>query len=203
MRWLLALVAAAWPIAASGPRIFFSKSFPGSQPDYYQVTLAKDGSVEYAEAKDDDDPLRFRLSERDANEIFGLAAKVDYFQHALESPRKVANLGAKTFRYEDGERKSEVKFNFSEDLSAQALLDWFERMSQAARDRIDLERTAKYDKLGVDQAVAQLGSDIDRKRVAGLDQFLPILDRIANSEAYMHTARQQSAVIAEAIRKGQ
>ena len=203
MRWLLTLVAAATLGAASGPSIFYSKSFPGSTPAYYQVTLAKDGSVEYAEAKDDNDQLRFRLSERDTNEIFDLAAKLNYFQSFIESPRKVANMGAKTFRYEDGDRKSEFTFNFSEDLSAQALLDWFERLAQAARDRMDLERTAKYDKLGVSEAVAQLGSDIDHKRVAALDQFLPILDRIAAGESYMHTARQRAAEIAEAIRKVQ
>ena len=110
-------------------------------------------------------------------------------------------MGDKTFRYENGAEKNEVKFNYSEDLSAQALLDWFERMAESAEHRIDLERAAKYDQLGVDKAAAaSCESAMERKRLVGLDQFLPMLDRIANNESYMHTARAQAAEIAEAIR---
>jgi len=33
-----------------------------------------------------------------------------------------------------------------------------------------------------------------------VEQYLPMLDRIANNEGYMHTARARAAEIAEAIR---
>jgi hypothetical protein len=33
-----------------------------------------------------------------------------------------------------------------------------------------------------------------------MDQYLPILDRIAKNESYMHAARERAAEIAEAIR---
>jgi len=51
-------------------------------------------------------------------------------------------MGTKTFRFVDGDQKSEAKFNFSEDLNAQHLQDWFERMAESAQHRIDLERAA-------------------------------------------------------------
>jgi hypothetical protein len=200
MKWLLALAAASLS-AASGPSIFFSKSFPAAAPAYCQVVLHKDGGGEYAEAPDEDDPLRFHLSEADAAAVFDLAAKLDYFQRALESPRKVAFMGTKTLRYDDGQQKHEVRFNYSEDPTAQALLNWFERMAEAARDRMELERTAQFDKLGVYQALVTLETDMNQKRVAALDQFLPILDKIASNDAYMHAARQRAAEAAEAIRK--
>jgi hypothetical protein len=41
---------------------------------------------------------------------------------------------------------------------------------------------------------------MERKRVVGLDQYLPMLDRIANNESYMHTARARAAELAEMIR---
>ena len=66
-------------------------------------------------------------------------------------------MGTKTFRYENGDQKTEVKFNYSEDLTAQALLDWFERMAESAEHRIDLERAAKYDQLGVVKALHAAG----------------------------------------------
>ena len=69
---------------------------------------------------DDDQPLKFQLAESDANEIFGLADKLGRFNHPLEAPVKVAFMGMKTFRFENGAEKNEVKFNFSEDPDAQA-----------------------------------------------------------------------------------
>jgi hypothetical protein len=202
MKWatLLLLAGAVW--AGDDPRLTYSKSFPGSAPPFMMVTLEKSGDAEYREAPDDDQPLKFKLTEADTQAVFGLAEKLDYFKHPLESPLKVAFMGTKTFRYESGATKSEVKFNFSEDPSAQALQDWFERMCESAQYRIELERTAKYDRLGVVHALGLLGSAMDRKRLVALEQYLPTLDRISNNENYMHTARAQAAEIAEAIRAG-
>jgi hypothetical protein len=200
MKWSLILLFANVLFAGGGPRLFYSRSFPGSVPAYFQVTLEQNGEAEYREAPDEDNPLQFHLTEAEANEVFGLAEKLDYFKHPLESPAKVAFMGMKTFRYENGAQKSEVKFNFSEDPQARELVDWFERMGESAEHRIELERTAKYDRLGVLKALLLLESAMDRKRLVGMDQYLPMLERIAKNESYMHTARARAAEIAEAIR---
>jgi hypothetical protein len=200
MKCLAGLLCAAAVFAADSPRIFFSKTFPGSMPAYEQVTLDRAGNAEYREAADDDQPLKFRLTADEAKAVFELADKLDRFKHPLESPLKVAFMGTKVFRWEGETPRSEVKFNFSEDPSAQALLDWFERMAESAQERIDLERAAKYDRLGVDKALRNLLVAMDRKRLVGTDQYLPMLDRIANNESYMHTARTKAAEMAEAIR---
>jgi hypothetical protein len=186
--------------AADTGRLVFIKTFPGSMPAYAQVTLEPGGDAEYREAEDDDLPLKFKLSGTDVQQVFDLAQKLDYFKRPLESPLKVAFMGMKTFRYQNGEQKSEAKFNYSEDLNAQALLDWFERMSESAQHRINLERSAKYDKLGVVKSLSLLAAAMERKRLVGLEQYLPILDRIVKNETYMHTARVRAAEIAEAIR---
>jgi len=200
MKWSLILLFANVLFAGDGPRLFYSKSFPGSAPPYFQVTLEQNGDAEYREAPDEDNPLKFHLAEADTREVLGLAEKLDYFKHPLESTLKVAFMGMKTFRYENGDGKSEVKFNFSEDPAARELVDWFERMAESALHRIELERTAKYDRLGVLKALLLLESAMDRKRLVGLDQYLPMLERIAKNESYMHTARARASEIAEAIR---
>jgi hypothetical protein len=200
MKWTLILLFADVLFAGDGPHLFYSRSFPGSVPAYFQVTLEQNGDAEYREAPDEDNPLKFQLTDAETREVFGLAEKLDYFKHPLESPLKVAFMGMKTFRYENGAQKSEVKFNFTEDPQARELLDWFERMGESAEHRIELERTAKYDRLGVLKALLLLESAMDRKRLVGMDQYLPMLDRIAKNESYMHTARARAAEIAEAIR---
>jgi hypothetical protein len=195
----LALAGAA--LAADGPRLFYSKAFPGSVPAYMQVTVEQGGAVEYKEAPEDDFVLKFKLSPAETESVFGLAEKLGHFKAPLESGLKVAFMGKKTFRWESGGEKSEQQFNYSTDTDAQALLDWFEKMSESAQMRLDLEKAAKYDRLGVDKALRTLLGAMDRKRLVGLEQYLPMLDRIANNDSYMHTARAKAAEMAEAIRK--
>ena len=202
MKYSLLILLAGGLLAADAPRLFYSKSFPGSVPPYVEVKLEKSGDVEYKDAPDDTNPLKFKLKDSETEEVFGLVEKVDQFKHALEAPVKVAFMGAKTFRYENGNEKNEVKFNYSQDPSAQALADWFERITESAQRRIDLERAAKYDKLGVVKALLLLQIDLDKKRVVDSEQFLPMLDRIAKNDSYMHTAQARAAEIAEAIRAG-
>jgi len=200
MKWSLILLFASIVFAGDGSRLVYSRSFPGSVPAFMQVVLDKAGNTEYREAEDDELPVKFQLAAADTQAVFDLAGKLDYFKHPLESPLKVAFMGTKTFRYENGDQKSETKFNFSEDPAARDLQDWFERMAESAEYHIDLDRAAKYDRLGVVKALTLLESAFERKRLVGLDQFLPTLDRIAKNESYMHTARARAAEIAEAIR---
>jgi hypothetical protein len=200
MKWSLILLFASVLFAGDGPRIVYIRSFPGSVPAYLQVIVDKSGNTEYREAEDDELPIKYQLTPADTQTVFDLAGKLDYFKHPLESPLKVAFMGAKTLRYENGDQKSETKFNFSEDPAAREIQDWFEKMAESAQHRIDLDRAAKYDKLGVFKALMLLDSAMERKRLVGLDQYLPTLDRIAKNETYMHTARVRAAEISEAIR---
>lgn len=203
MKWPLLLLLASVALASDGPRLFYSRTFPGSTPAYFDIAVESNGDAMYRESVDDELPSKFHLTEAESKDVFTLADKLDHFKRSLESPLKVAFMGTKVFRYEVNGQKTEVKFNFTEDLNAQSLQDWFERMAESSQHRDNLERCAKYDHLGVMHAVELLASAYQRKRLVAVDQFLPILDRVAKNEVYMHTARALAAEIAEAIRKPQ
>jgi hypothetical protein len=200
MKWWLLFFAFMSLGAADPPRIYYSKSFPGSMPSYVAVTLDRTGAGEYKEAQDDDQPVHFQLTGPEVDEIFGMAEKLGYFDHPLESPLKVAFMGTKSFRFENGTTKNEVKFNFSEDPVARTLADWFERITESEQHLINLEVSAKYDKLGVMKALLLLESSYDRKRLVDTQQYLPLLDRIAKNESYLHQARLRAAGLADEIR---
>ncbi|MES1257788.1 MAG: hypothetical protein ABUS51_05140 [Acidobacteriota bacterium] len=191
-------------LAVEGPRITFSKSFPGSVPAYVEVTLDKAGTAEYKEDLKDDNPLKFQLKEDETTTIFGLADRLDRFAHPLESGLKVAFMGMKTFRYDPGDGAShEVKFNYSEDPEAKTLLDWFERIAETERALIDLERAVRFDKLGVHDAILRIEVTRNQKRLIAQSQFLPLLDRVVKNESYLHMARERAAALAESIRAPQ
>ncbi|MCS7027014.1 MAG: hypothetical protein NZV14_19640 [Bryobacteraceae bacterium] len=194
------LYLAVAPGAEPQPRIFYSKSFPGSTPAYVQITVDRTGRVEYREAADDNDPYVSKLSPSEVNEMFALAEKLDWFRKPLESGLKVAKMGEKTFRMENHDPAGEVKFNFTLDENGKLLHDWFERLTESAIIRAALERTVRFDKLGVNKVLLQLESLYDRKRLLGLEQYLPMLDRVAKNESYLHMARERAAGLAEAFR---
>lgn len=200
MKWFCIPLFASLLFAGDSPSLFFSREFPGSVPPYIQVTLAQTGDAEYREAPDDPLPIKFKLSEVDTKTVFALADSLEHFKNPLEAPVKVAFMGTKTFRYVEGDKKTEVKFNYTANTDAQALLDWFERMAESAFRRMDLDRAAKYDHLGVWKSLVQLEAAMDRGRLVAPDQFLPTLDRIIKNETYMHTARARASEIAETIR---
>ena len=197
----LALVLLACSaLNAADVRLYFSKSFPGSVPAYVAITVEQSGAGEYKESPEDDSPLKFQLYPEDASRMFALADKLDHFKRPLESPLKVAQMGMKTFRFEEGDKKTEVKFNFSQDVDAQELADWFERISETAQNYYTLERAVRYDKLGVNQALLQFEIELDRKRVVSAEMFLPLLDRVAKNDSYLNMARTRAANLAESIR---
>ncbi|MBI4873063.1 MAG: hypothetical protein HY822_00370 [Acidobacteria bacterium] len=186
--------------AAEVPRIVYSKSFPGSSPAFVEIRIDKAGECEYREAPGEEPPLKFRLNPNQTGEIFALADKLDRFKRPLEANLKVAMMGIKTFRFEEGATHSEVKFNFSLDADARTLADWFERMVESEQHFISLERTARFDKLGVYRVILNLETSWDRKRLVGPEQFLPLLDRVAKNESYVHMARERAAALADAFR---
>jgi hypothetical protein len=188
-------------IASAEPSIFFSKSFPGSVPPYVEIVLERDGKAVYKEAPDDDQPIKFQMSKAEADEIFALAEKVEHFKRKLESGLKVANMGEKTLRWQDGANRSETKFNFTQDLDGRAIQEWFEKMTESEQHYIALERSVKFDKLGANKAILQLQAAMERNRLVALEQYIPLLERVVKNESYLNMARERAANLIETIRK--
>lgn len=186
--------------AQDAPRLFYSKKFPGSKPEYQEIRLPRDGRAEYREGPDEDDPIILKLTPTEADEIFTLGDKLGHLDHEIESGLKVAHMGDKLMRWQQGSESHEVKFNYTADPDGQALYDWFERMCESAQLYIDLERTAKYDKLGVNQSILKLEAAWDRRRLVGVSVYLPLLDRVAKNQSYLNMARERAERLAATFR---
>jgi hypothetical protein len=193
-RTLFALLVFSLCAFAGEPRLTFTKSFPGSSPEYVSIGVDKTGELEYKESPTDDQPVKAKLGDSEVSSLFALAEKLDFFKTPLESGLKVANTGKKTFRYEPGSgAATESTFNYSTLLPAQQLLDRFEQLSSTEQAYIKLDRTVHFDKLGVNDALAEIESLWLRKQLAAPAQFVPLLTRIASRESFMHLVRERAA----------
>lgn len=192
IRLLLLSYLALAATGGDGPRLFYSKTFPGSKPPYMEIRLDRSGQVEFREAPDEEFPIRFQLRPRETRVVWELSEKLDHFRKPLESGLKVARMGDKLLRWEQGSERFEAKFNHTLDPDAQLLHDWFERMCESALLQAELERTVKYDRLGVNQAILRIEAAWDRKRLVGVDQYVPLLKRVAANTAYLNMARERA-----------
>lgn len=191
--WLL--VALAISTAAAPPaKLTFTKSFPGSVPEYCSVEIDQNGALVYKESPTDDNPIKAQVPESDVTPLFGLAQQLDFFKSPIESGLKVANTGKKTFRYESPEGKmAEVVFNYSTIVAAEQLLDRFEWIAATERAWIDLDRTVHFDHLGINDSLAQVEDLWIKKQLIAPEQFVPLLTRITSRESIMHLARERAA----------
>jgi hypothetical protein len=189
----LVLVATA-AFSAGTPKLIYTKTFPKSSPEYMRLAIDSSGNLEYSELPKDDHPLSARIAQSEAASLFDIAGKLDNFKTPLESGLKVANTGKKVFRYEDGNGgSSEAAFNYSLNPMAQQLLEKFEEIASSERAYLDLDRTVRFDKLGVNDALAEVEALWERKQLAAPAQFIPLLTRVSTHDSFMHLARDRAA----------
>ncbi len=202
MKQLILLAFLAAGQMAAGPTLIYTRSFPGSTPDYFRISIDQSGALQYSETLNDSQPLHAQMANSETARLFDMAKELGYFKAPLESGLKVANTGKKTFRFRDeAGAVSEATFNYSTNVTAQHLLDKFEQIATSERAYIDLDRTVHFDKLGVNDSLSQIESLWLRKQLTAPEQFIPLLTRVANHESFMHLARERAAHLKDEIAK--
>jgi hypothetical protein len=197
--FFVAAVSWANPPQPGSDQIFFSKSFPGSKPEYFEIAVDSAGKASYREDPAED-PVEFQLSDQEVREVFDLAQRMNRFQAPLQSDRKVAFTGAKTLRYRTAAgEEAEAKFTYTTDSDAQKMVAWFESAGETERHFLELDRVVRFDRLGVNKALLLFQASFDNGRVVGAKQFLGILGTIAEDTKFMHMARARAAALIERI----
>ncbi len=145
--------------------------------------------------------MPFQVSAAWRTKMFDLAAQLKHFQgQDLDVHRKIANLGEKTFRWESGAEIHEAKFNYTLNSAAAQLLQIFEGLARQ-QEHVDLiSRRMKYDRLGINDALLQFESDLNRSLLPEPQRVLPMLDQIAGDSRFVDIARQRARSLAERIR---
>jgi hypothetical protein len=200
----MAACAALSAPAPSGAKLTFRRVFKGSSPEFIEIAVREDsetGAYEIRQLDEDPGSLPFQVSAAWRTKMFDLAAQLKHFQaQDLDVHRKIANLGEKTFRWESGAEVHEAKFNYTLNPAAAQLLQIFEGLARQ-QEHVDLiSRRMKYDRLGINDALLQLESDLNRSLLPEPQRVLPMLDQIAGDSRFVEIARQRARSLAERIR---
>ena len=187
----------------AGATITYLKVFKSSYPEYIQIQVTQSGAATFDIRQLDEapNPQPFDIGQATAQKIFDLSAKLHNFQgQDLNVHHHLANLGQKTFRYENGGQKYETTFNYTLDGTATQLLAIFEGLSRQEGDLSDLQRAMRYDRLGVNDVLQQIETDYNNKLLPEPELLLPVLDQLAADDKYLDIARQRARALAGHIR---
>jgi hypothetical protein len=191
--------------ASAGAMLTFRRIFKSSSPEFIEISVREDSdeaSYEIRQLDDDPGAAKFQVSSGLRAKMFALAQQLNHFQgQDLDVHRKIANLGEKTFRWEQGSETHEVKFNYTLNSSASQLLQIFEGLARQQELLMLLERRMKYDRLGINDALLQFETELNRKLLPEPERALPTLDQIAGDSRFVDIGRQRARNLAERIRR--
>jgi hypothetical protein len=207
-RRLLALLAAfifvACTYADMAPvTITYRRIFKGSVPEFIEIKITEPGTATFEIRQLDEEAGAdaFEVGAPVRQKIFELAAELKNFAISdLDVQKKIASLGQKTFRFEQGAEVHETTFNYTLNAPANQLMQIFEGLARQQGDLVLLARRVKYDRLGVNDALRQFESDMDHRLLPEPERLLPVLDQIAADSHFVDIARTRARGLAERIR---
>ena len=201
--------AAVFPQGPGVPaKLTYSRTFKGSTPEYIAIGVDAKGSGTYEGRKLDEAPPQgprpFELSPGTTERIFALAGQLHDFQGIeLESRKKVANLGEKSFTYAQGGALNRVVFNYTENRTARELVELFEAVGVVEQHVAALEFEMKYDPLGLSQELLQIQIELKDKALTDPQLLVPTLEKIAHGSRFLHLAQTRAQEIIEQVQPGQ
>lgn len=197
---LLAAVLCAVLCGFAQEVIYFERDFPGAIPEHFAASLTSTGEATYSESGED--PIELEVGAREAEVVFEYAAELDFFANSVASRRKVASTGKKILRYEsDGVVRGTVEFDYSEIATARKIASWFVNLSGTHRHLEELNRTLRFDRLGVNKVLVAVEQAFERDRIVAPALLVPILDKIAQQPRIVHLARARAEGLLERIRR--
>jgi hypothetical protein len=186
------------------PQITYAKVLKGSNPEYEKITVNAEGAGTYDGRKlsDPPNPRHFKLSDRTTQKVFSLAASLNNFRTCtLESHKRVANLGLKSFQYEEGTHVNRCQFNYSTNRTAQELTDLLESIGVVERHIIALDYAMKYDHLGLPRELTLIQIDLDNKALVDPQMMVKALLEITHNPRFLHLAQARAENILQEIQR--
>ena len=175
--------------------------------EFYGLQLDERGKGKFSFKKREEEALEldFELKRVKVETLLSYFLRAEFLNESKDfvSPRKVADMGMKTVRFETGARKREITFNYTEDKTLQEIVDFFENLCQQEKSLFEMGLALKYDRLGIPKKLDELDRNLTAKRIVDPERFAPVLEKICQDESLMNLARTEAKKILSRIEKMQ
>ncbi|HZQ69286.1 MAG TPA: hypothetical protein VFA68_12265 [Terriglobales bacterium] len=195
----LGLLCSFAVLAQNVPTVSFRFSFPGSEPEKYEIVVPLAGDASYssngklnASADDNDFKLPIKLTDATRTRIFDLARKAGYFERELDSKKNVASTGQKTLIYNDGHKTASQNYNYSTNPTVQQLTELFQDLSATMEFGRRLDYYHRYQKLALDQELKRMEEMQKNNGLAEVFAIAPILNQILTDSTLINPVRARA-----------
>ncbi len=139
---------------------------------------------------------KFTLTAATTGKIFTLARELNRFKTTCDTKLKnIADMGKKTFSYEGAEGAGTCTYNFSDNKSVTQLNDIFQGIASTMDQGRQLDHLHRFDRLGLDAAVASLADEVAAGRALELGTIQATLRSIAGDPDVIKRARTKASAL--------
>ena len=143
-----------------------------------------------------DRPLE--LSRSTVESIFRAAHSLNSFNIVCAAKLKnIANTGDKTLTYSGPDGTGSCAYNYSENKTIEALTNTFLNIAFTLDQGRKMDFDHRYDRLGLDEDMAQLMQAVEEKRALELGTIAETLTSLIDDTAVMQRVRQRAATLLE------
>jgi hypothetical protein len=210
--------SAAHPAAATNKSVRFDFDRPGLPVPKYSLTISADGSATYKgvavpasshmDASLPAQPFAVPgdhavISNVTLRKVFSLARSAKYFNVACASKaRNIADTGNKTLTYTGPDGAGTCTYNYTDNNSVQALTEIFQGIAETMDEGRQLDYLQRYDRLGLDAAIAFLAQEVSDGRALELGTIAGTLHSLAVDAQAMDRVRARANTLLALIPDG-
>ena len=186
--------------SASAATVTFTLDFPQSDPTHYSIAVDESGHTTYectVKADEDSEPRTYRtefeVTARTRERIFEWTKQAKFFSGKIDSGnRKLALTGEKELTYQDGQRSTTARYNFSNLDPVRQLTALFQNMAGTLDYGRRLDYYHRYQKLALDDELKRMEEQAKNNELSEIQGVAPVLQEILDDTSVMNVARARA-----------
>ena len=132
-------------------------------------------------------------------QLFQSVRSTHLFRSPCESRAKnIADSGAKTLTYTGPDGSAQCTYNYTENKAIASVTDTFEGIAQTLDEGRSIDLKHRFDRLGLDQELANLADAVRTGRALEVATIAPILQSLTEDPQVMERVRKRAAGLLQA-----
>jgi hypothetical protein len=186
--------------AASTAVVTFTLDFPKSNPEHYSIAVDAAGHARYEctgrvaeDSEEEEYQAEFEVSAGTREKIFDWARQAQYFTGKIDSANgKLAFTGKKLLSYEDGQRSTTARYNYSNLEPVRELTGLFQSMAGTLEYGRRLAYYHRYQKLALDEELKHMEAQASNNELREIQSVAPVLQEILDDASVINVVRARA-----------
>ena len=133
------------------------------------------------------------ISPQTTARLFERVHSSDHLRTCESREKNIADSGAKTLSYTGADGSAQCTYNYTENKAVAYITETFEGIAQTLDEGRSIELKHRYDRLGLDQELAQFADAVKEGRAIEIATIAPVLQSLLDDTQVMERVRKRAA----------